>query len=293
MPALRDLSDAGGAMGLDDAENVPKPEFDDDKKALLLTGNQRGTRVPVKEPGPAGKGWITRWVDVFGPRIFSSIRNPDPVMASRCIQIPMCRTVDHLPDPTDLIRWPMSRAQLVDDLWALSLASLVRVQQLDREIWQHTSLVGRALQPWGGVLTVAKWLEAEGVSGLFERLSHLSQVSQHEREDLEGDEPVRMAILCLQKMLDRESALVFRTSELCGQINAMARSHDLVEEGKEFTNVFKVGKMLGRLRVERPANMLGPRRWRITRAVWVNLAETYGIKVDIPAEEKDVEVFTR
>lgn len=294
VPALRDLSDYGGAIGLDDAENVTKPEFDDDKRALLLSGNQRGARVTVKEPGPNGKGWVPRWVNVFGPRMFSSIRNPDATLASRCIQVPMCRSMEHLPDPTDIARWPIPRAAMVDDLWALALASLCRVEQIDREISRHTSLVGRALQPWSGVLTVAKWLDTDGgVTGVFDRLAALSQTYQHEREDLESDDPTRMAIHCLDDMLGDESVLVFKTAELSERINAMARGHDLAEEGKDFTNVFKIGKMLHRLRMDRPANLPGKRRWRISRGLWQDIAVSYGVSVDRhqAVVDADSEVF--
>jgi hypothetical protein len=279
-PTLRDLSDYGALIGLDDAENVSKPDFDEDKRALFLSGNTRGSHITVKElSGPKKGAWTTRHVNIFSPRVFDSIRAPDAVMASRCIQIPMCRTAVNLPDPADVQQWPVLRERIRDDLWALALANLVTVRGIDVEIVQHTDLCGRTLQPWRGVLTIARWLDAQGVDGLFERMTALSARYQLEREDLEGDDPVRLAIHCLGDMqaAHGNGVVVFQTSELTQRMNAMARQRDLAEEGKEFTTPHKVGRMLGRLRFPRPPNLPGPRRWQMTREDLDTLASAHGV----------------
>jgi len=92
---------------------------------LLLAGNRVGATVAVKvkEPGP-DRPWVTRWIDAFAPRGFTSINLPDPVLASRSILIPLARTADPVRanrDPGDLHRWPVDRQALHDDLWAVAL----------------------------------------------------------------------------------------------------------------------------------------------------------------------------
>jgi hypothetical protein len=83
--SLRDLADYGATLCFDDAENVMDlKRGDPDKRALLLAGNRRGSTIPVKEP-VNGRAWRTRHVQTFCPRLFSAIRLPDPVLASRSI----------------------------------------------------------------------------------------------------------------------------------------------------------------------------------------------------------------
>jgi hypothetical protein len=83
--SLRDLADYGATLCFDDAENVMDlKRGDPDKRALLLAGNRRGNTIPVKEP-VNGRAWRTRHVQTFCPRLFSAIRLPDLVLASRTL----------------------------------------------------------------------------------------------------------------------------------------------------------------------------------------------------------------
>jgi hypothetical protein len=284
LPALRDISDYGGLIGLDDAENVTDPDkFDDDKRALFLSGNQRGGFIAVKEPSPGGKkGWTTRYVNIFSPRVFSAIRSPDATLASRCIQVPMCRASANLPDPMNEDQWPIKRADLVDNLWALALEHMPRLRALDAEVVKHTELVGRTLQPWRGVLTMALWLERDhGATGLLARMTTLSKSYQNEREELEKDDPVRVAISCLGDMLEDQTsssnAVVFKTSELTERMNKAGQELDLAEPGKDFTNARRAGRMLSRLRFPRPENLPGPRRWKISPSFYRTLVQDHGV----------------
>jgi hypothetical protein len=125
--ALRDLADYGATLAFDDAENLADPrKTDPDKRTLLLAGNRRGNTVPLKEPVPNGR-WRTRHVNTFSFRLFSAIRLPDDVLASRTIIVPLIRTADRAranADPVVLDEWPHSRQELVDDLWLLALGHL-------------------------------------------------------------------------------------------------------------------------------------------------------------------------
>lgn len=110
--SLRDLADNGATIAFDDAENLADPRrADPDKRTLLLAGNRRGNTVPVKEPAP-DRTWRTRHVNTFCPRLFSAIRLPDDVLASRSIIVPLIRTTDRTKanaDPLDYKLWPHDR----------------------------------------------------------------------------------------------------------------------------------------------------------------------------------------
>ena len=125
--SLRDLADYGATLAFDDAEAIMDVKrTDPDKRALLLAGNRRGSLVTVREP-VNGREWRTRYINTFCPRLFSAIRMPDPVLASRTIVVPLIRTPDRYranADPLNYALWPHAREQVLDDLWALGLCHI-------------------------------------------------------------------------------------------------------------------------------------------------------------------------
>jgi len=88
----------------------------------------------------------------------TSIQLPDNVLASRSIVIPLIRTPDRYranADPLDDKAWPHDCRQLIDDLWALTLAHLPELREYERAVSQKARLAGRSLEPWGAILAVA------------------------------------------------------------------------------------------------------------------------------------------
>src|SRR5262245_27906591 len=118
---------------------------DPEKQGLLLAGNRRGSTVPVKEL-TGSKTWRTRHINTFCPRLFSAIRLPDEVLMSRTITIPLLRSTDDKRanrDPLDHEIWPYDRRELIDDLWALSLAHLPSLRKYEQIAHQKARLNGR------------------------------------------------------------------------------------------------------------------------------------------------------
>jgi hypothetical protein len=198
--SLRDLADYGATLCFDDAENVMDlKRGDPDKRALLLAGNRRGNTIPVKEP-VNGRAWRTRHVQTFCPRLFSTIRLPDQVLASRTIIVPLIRTADRdkaNADPLDYRLWPTPRDQLVNDLWGLALSQCATLPRYDAQIADTATLLGRNLEPWRAILAVAQWLTDYGVTDLYRRMEALSQAYQKERLDLEGADLIPLVIQAL------------------------------------------------------------------------------------------------
>ena len=220
--SLRDMADYGATLAFDDAESLSDPRTTDpDKRTLLLAGNRRGSVVPLKEPMGDGQ-WRTRYVDTFCPRLFSAIEIPDPVLASRTIVVPLVRTIDKKKGnstPVDYTQWPTDRQSLIDDLWALALANLPDIAQYEREVCQLARLEARNLEPWRGILTIARWLDAKGLPkeqgkddqgndvqlSLYDRLESLSWRYQTERPDLESTDLTVLAIRALIVLFERDT----------------------------------------------------------------------------------------
>ena len=280
---LRDLADCGATLAFDDSENImDRKRSDPDKRSLLLAGNRRGAIVTVKEP--AGKrGWVTRHINAYCPRLFSAIRLPDEVLGSRTIIIPLVRSVDEArvsADPVDHDTWPHNRRRLVDDLWATALTDLPKLRAYDAKAAALARLSGRDLDPWRAILAVALWLqEKHGVTGLFERIEELSVSYQKERIDLEATDPTRLAIMALGEMfaLSVSELIEFTTADLTQRINRLAQETEVVNEGEDFTNSRRVGRLLGRLRLRSAPRGKTRRGWRITRAELDALARSYSM----------------
>jgi hypothetical protein len=234
-PSLRDLADYGATLAFDDAENLADPRrTDPDKRALMLAGNRRGTRIPLKELRP-DKTWGTRHVNAYCPRLFSAIRSPDAVLADRTIVVPLVRTPDRYrsnTDPEDPDAWPHPRPALLQDLWAVALRHLPEMKAYEAFVNRHARLSGRRLEPWRALLAVAAWLDdkdadntlqcsgrsptvppptvlsglhrvtrlddgTEIEGGLFTRLEALSWAYQQERRDLEATDLTALTVQAL------------------------------------------------------------------------------------------------
>jgi hypothetical protein len=284
--SLRDLADYGATLAFDDAENVMDvKKFDPDKRALLLAGNRRGATVTVKEL-TAEKVWATRHVDTFCFRLFSAIRLPDFVLASRSITLPLVRSADPQrakANPTDHESWPCDRRQLVDDLWAVGLSHLPALKKYDAEAAARVSLSGRDLEPWRALLAVALWLEeCHGVRGLFGRVERLMHDYQRERCDFEATHATRLlfrALLDTSRGKRDRAEVKFAPKDLAERMNRLAWEDDLVDEGEKFTSPSKVGRLLKQQRFRRDRTAKS-RLWETTRREIVSLAAAYGVRED-------------
>jgi hypothetical protein len=280
--SLRDLADYGACIGFDDSESIMDVRrADPDKRTLLLAGNRRGTYVTLKEP--LGDGWTTRYIHAFCPRLFSAINLPDEVLASRSIVVPLVRSADGQKanrDPADHETWPVDRRRLVDDLWSLGLANLTAVRAYDRKVTERTTMVGRVLEPWRAILTVALWLqEKQGMTGIFDRMLALAERYQGERGDIEEASPVRVLILALIQMLEpaKGDGVKFTPTELANIMNTIAQEEDIDHPGETFTNARKVGRLLQRLRANRAERTAGSKRWSMTKQELESLMRAYGM----------------
>jgi Domain of unknown function (DUF3854) len=289
---LRDLADYGATLAFDDAEGLSDPKrTDPDKRALLLAGNRKGNTVPVKEPGPNGT-WHTRYVNTFCPRLFSAIRLPDNVLASRSIVVPLIRTPDpHRAnaDPLDNAVWPHDRDTLKDDLWALALENLPKMPRYVAQVNRVAQLSGRTLEPWRPILAVARWLEDTGVQGIWDRMQDLSQAYQEERPDLESADLQALVIKALchyamnsMRAINEEGGQEFTciTSNFKDEVITIAEDEE-IDIDTSAISTKRVGRVLGRMRFrQKPrAGGKGARQWRVLLPELQGWAKAYGISL--------------
>ena len=280
--SLRDLADYGATLAFDDAEGVMDAKRDPDKRTLLLAGNRRGATVTVKELS-ADKIWTTRHVSTFCPRLFSAIRLPDDVLASRTITIPLVRSNDQRCakiSPLDPAVWPCDRRQLVDDLWAVGLAHLPELPKFDALAASKVSLTGRDLEPWRALLAVALWLqEQHKVKNLFDRIEKLMTRYQQERGELEAEDSTRILLRALLRLAQESDAeqFTFAPKDLANRMNEIARDDDLVEDGEKFTSARKVGWLLKQKRFHKAGRSATNKLWTVERQEIARLAGAYGV----------------
>ena len=285
---LRDMADYGATLAFDDAENFSNPKSTDpDKRALLLAGNRRGNSVQVKEP-IANRGWVTRYVNTFCPRLFSATKLPDPILASRTIIIPLTRSPDcdrANSDPLDFDLWLHDKRQLCNDLWALGLAHLTELNSYEKLVNEHARLKGRNLEPWKAILAVAYWLDANGKSGIWERMEALSwKYHMEEQSNLQtGDLTylvIRALVECAISAIKANSAVksewFFPTSQITKIVNKISQDEEV---DTDRINSKIVGRCISTLRFKphRPDGS-GPRGWIVQRNELESTCSSYGIK---------------
>jgi len=283
--ALRDLADYGATLGLDDAEDLTDPKKSDpDKRAILLSGNRKGITVPLKEPSPNGQGWKTREVNCYCPRIFSTIQRPDPTLSSRALIIPVVRTAQRSKgnaDPLDDTQWPCDRQKLIDDLWALSLAHLTYMPTFDKLIGEKSKLIGRDLQPWRAILSVAAWLDSMGVSSLWGKIESLAAGTyQDERIDLEKIDINRIAMRALGEYAAQaptKTEWSFSTQMIVEIIHSLIDDEE-IEVDKEFINAKMLGMRFKKMRLSK-REYPRPRLWEISRRALATMFEAYRIPI--------------
>jgi len=288
--AIRDLAHYGAALMFDDAEVLSDPKrCDPNKRELLLAGNRRGARVPLKEPDPAG-GWKTRWVNAFCPRAFTAIRTPDAVLASRTIAIPLVRTADGQrgnSDPADSARWPCDQRQLQDDLWATSLSMLPDAERTWAEFDCERTITGREFEPWRAVLVVARLVERHGVPDLEKRMRDVMMAFSREKSEILGVDRTMLVIRALLHHADisdisgvsdvSNGQISVSASGIVESLKALASADD--ELDIEWASPRSVGRILRRLRLrqERDADRKRCRRWKISKRDLASLAHAYGL----------------
>lgn len=293
--ALRDLADYGACLAFDDAENLSDPRNSDpDKRALLLAGNRRGNSVPVKEL-TADRTWRTRYVSTFCPRLFSAIRLPDEVLGSRAIVIPLIKTLDRAranADPVKYSSWRHERQQLIDDLWALALAHLAELPDYERQVNERAELIGRNLEPWLALLSVAAWLSDRGLPGLFERMEAIAIHYQDERPSLQTGDLSRLVVLGLCKCAANDlkqkgitgidgkyPPFTFRTETITQATVQVANEQEADIDADKITSR-RVGRVLGKLRFKPDKAGGGKRQWIVTLDDLRRWAQVYAIPLD-------------
>jgi hypothetical protein len=199
--SLRDLAAAGAVLGIDDCNSLTDPRLRPEIHSLLLSGNSRGAMTTLKV-AKGNNGWQTVWIPAFGFRFFTATVAPDPVLASRSIQIPLVPTNDFKKagrDPETMDDWPHDPKTISDDLWILGVRHLTAVEfAYSRTI--SSALLGRAFDPWRPLLAVATYLDVacpNQYQGLFDEIHDLAVNYQESRQDFAVDDPPRILVKAL------------------------------------------------------------------------------------------------
>ena len=287
-PSIRDLAHYGAALVFDDAEIFSNPRANSKMRELALAGNRRGAGVTLKEPTVNGKFKI-RWVNAYGPRAFTAISTPDPVLASRTITIPLVPTSDPLKgnsDPANMASWPCDHRQLQDDLWAAALAFLPEAEDIWMELEREPDIIGREFEPWRSLVTVARLFERHGVKGLEKRIRRVMAKSKAESQHHFEDDPtivVIKALLRLAHITDTSDTSDIRTYVVASATHVAKIVKRMAEENEvedfEWDTPHRVGRILSRLRLrrERTPDRNRRRRWKISTQDLIRLARGHGI----------------
>ena len=273
--------------------------------------------MPLKEADGPGK-WKLRYVNAYCPRLFSAIRMPDTVLATRTIIIPLIRTADRNKanfDPMDYSLWPHDRKALQDELWAIGLANLPVLHDYENQVAQIARLRGRNLQPWKAILSIATWLDDIDqnhrlmrsftqekdqvvIGGLGRRLEEMSwRYQQEETGELQSSDLTLLVLQAMYKLASAKSDIkdksdiatstwTFSTSQISEAAQAVAENTE-ADVDKESITSRKVGRLLGKLRLRKTREAgKGTRQWQITLTELERWTKVYGIHLPTELVQK-------
>lgn len=275
--ALRDLAELGATILFDDAEVLADVhKADPDKQALILAGNRKGVKIPLKELGP-DRQWHMRWVNAYCPRGFTALKLPFRALQSRSIVIPLIASADPARanrDPENEHDWPVDRKHLVEDLWALALWLQREASDIWLDMSTETKAVGRDWERWRSIMAVARLFERHGVNKLERDMRQVMRAYQDEKADWEGTSRETLVIRALMRivglkdpdmwttldMSDMSSERVsVQASKVCTEVKAILEeegegtdAEESQEEGRntrQWVNPQTVGILLSRLRL--------------------------------------------
>jgi Domain of unknown function (DUF3854) len=279
--ALRDLSDMGASLLFDDAEVLADlQKADPDKVALILSGNRKGIKVPVKEQGPDGR-WHIRWLNGYAPRGFTALRLPFRALQSRSIVIPLVASADSSRanrDPENDRDWPIDRQQLLADLWAVALSLQREAADIWDETSDETSVVGRDWERWHAIIAVARLFERHGVPNLEADMRAVLSIYREEKDELEGISRISFVIKALMRIAKLKESDVWTFADVsdvssetlqvsASQIVEVLKDIVTAEQGEgeavegedddalAWINARSVGKILSKLRFKRERDL--------------------------------------
>ncbi len=290
--AIRTFAQYGSTLLIDDAERLTyRPNADNPVRELLLGGNRKGATIPMRVPS-GEKGWRNVRINAFSPKGFSAINLPDSTLASRTVMLPLKRTQDRKranTDPNDHEYWPVDLRELTDELWALALANLADIPQIERKTREAAHLSGRQLQAWLQPLTVAKWLEDKwGVRDLFTTINDLSVKYQAEAGALQYADFTVLVIQSLfyytvstvrTKTTKRNDTYIkIPTGKIADAAVHLINSGDFDWDADKVTSR-RVGKAMQGLRLRKaPREERGePRAWLVSIDALHEMSTTYSI----------------
>jgi hypothetical protein len=206
--------------------------------------------------------------------------------------LPLKRTQDRSranTDPNDHEYWPVDLRELTDELWALALANLADIPQIERKTREAAHLSGRQLQAWLQPLTVAKWLEDKwGVRDLFTTINDLSVKYQAEAGALQYADFTVLVIQSLfyytvstvrTKTTKRNDTYIkIPTGKIADAAVHLINSGDFDWDADKVTSR-RVGKAMQGLRLRKaPREERGePRAWLVSIDALHEMSTTYSI----------------
>lgn len=310
-PTVRDAADRGATVTFDDCEPYASLKgVPTSLRNLLLSGTRRDGKVPFKVRGQGGK-WEDRWASTYCAKIFTATSAPEKILASRCVVVPMVRTAAPKAnaDPSDHRKWPIDRQDLVDRLWALALAHRSAIAAHVDAVDQAAPLMGRDLEPWRPLLSMARFISATAQAagdsdlvGLYDRLEAVAKKYPEERDDLQQEDDTRLIVRALVESFQVQiylggeappvapfaplapvvhpdfqvkvltSSVTERTNELAIQAGIALRG------GLPFTNEKRVGRILSSLRLREGPKSSGKGMTRmVTLRDLDSVARTHGL----------------
>jgi hypothetical protein len=232
-PLFRLVEATSATVLIDEAERLRDPNESQELRALLNSGYKRASKAyrckpNTFEPVP---------FNVYSPKMIGNIKGLEETLQDRCINITMLRAADTEKSSRRLTEashdWAGLRAKLYT--FALSYFDPIRkIYEGDPELTTIPGLLGRDLELWAPLLSIAKFIS----SALFCQIKEAAQTyTQESASHTALDEPTQALLTALAQITQHQE-----TSISISQIKEAMKEQ--MEEADDLPNSKWIGARL-------------------------------------------------
>ena len=263
---FRLIEDTRGAICFDEAET-----FDKEQKAALLQILNMGYTASGTVARCEERTHTVREFHVYCPKMFASIRGIDSTTATRCIRVQFLRTTDKERGDSAITEDGEMWTELRHGLYSLVLTEFQSIREIYR-LPEVRPFANRENEKWSPVLTLARFFEQRGVSGLVDAVMQFAQsvVAQSVESGLS---PFDDVVLRTLHTLTEDALAVEVTPK-----DVIEAVHHNSNEWQDWKSQ-AAGYSLKRLGFKRDASRRKGSRYHVTKSQVIDVAARYDVQL--------------
>ena len=172
---FREIHSNGGLFIVDEIERLNSNDpAQAEVQSILLGGYRKGAYAGRQEPMGNGKFRSVNY-DIYCPKVLACINTLPPTLATRCIRVPMFRSLPGSETVKKSLDENLGLWQgIQNDLHCLALSQGTIWQELTKRHDCVPKISGRQRELWQPILSIAEWLDSLGAGKILPTLQQFA-----------------------------------------------------------------------------------------------------------------------